>query len=102
MATAEEDKDVSMEAEGDRCEFMEILKGSGQPLKEGLPKNADTASYLGNLEVGGGGDRKRDPFTKITALCIQVHLQKQNQPLSAKSLIVNCPRCPRKKNLQSL
>ena len=100
MATAGEDGDVSMEAEADRCEFMQILKGSGQPLKEGLPKIADKANFLGNLEVGGGS-RKRDLFTEITALCIPVHQQKQNQPLSATSLIVNCPRCPRKKKPQS-
>ena len=72
MATAEEDRDVSMEAEEDRCEFMRILEGSGQPLKEGLPKNADPANVFGNLEVGGGS-RKKDLFTEITALCIPVH-----------------------------
>ncbi len=58
MATAEEDRDVSMEAEADRCKFMRILEGSGQPLKEGLPKNADTANVFGNMEVGGGSGKR--------------------------------------------
>ncbi len=58
MATADEDRDVNMEDAADGCEFMKILEGSGQPPKEGLPKNVDTANFFGNMEVGGGSGKK--------------------------------------------